>query len=108
MNKIPGFGIAKRIALKVTAHRQRHSVLILKSGNLIAYGNNDGRLHAEHDALKLRGFNFKGCTLISFRVKPSGAIGNSKPCITCEQLIKEARIRKVIYFDGKQWVEEVR
>lgn len=100
--------IAEKLALKVTARRQRHSVLILKNGNLIAYGNNDGRFHAEHDALRLSGFNFKGCTLISFRVKPSGQVGNSKPCVSCEELIRKAKIRKVIYYDGTSWVQEVR
>lgn len=100
--------IAQKLALKVTAHRQRHAVLILKNGNLIAYGNNDGRFHAEHEALSFKGLDFKGCTLISFRVKPSGQVGNSKPCVTCDQLIRENKIRKVIYYDGTSWVQEVR
>lgn len=100
--------IAQKLALKVTAHRQRHSVLILKNGNLIAFGTNDGTMHAEHKALSVPGFNYKGCTLISFRVKPSGQIGNSKPCVSCEELIKKVRIRKLIYFDGKSWIQELR
>ncbi len=99
--------IAQRLALKST-RKQRHSCLILSKGRLIAQATNN-RGHAERCALfSHEAKSYKGCTLISFRVKPDGTVGKSKPCVICDQAITKAGIRKVIYFDGKVWVEELR
>lgn len=110
--------IAEKLAKKVKSRRQRHSCLILKGGRIISQANNE-KGHAEQVALcsfvhkdgivnaNLIDF-FKGCILLSFRCKPNGTIGNSKPCKNCEKAIKFNKIRKVIYHNGLHWVEEYR
>ncbi len=121
--------IAEKLARKVHSRRQRHSCLILKGGRILSQANNE-KGHAEQLALGiyvskdslLANSNiyyrslvdpeqikiFKGAVLISFRLAPNGSIGKSKPCVACSLAIKEAGIRKVIYFDGKIWKEEYR
>lgn len=112
--------IAEKLAKKVKNKKHRHACLILDHGNLIAQANNE-KGHAEQEALKcLKPLNcaktgvedyctcFQGCTLISIRVKQSGIMGKSKPCLQCSEEIKKHRIRKLIYFDGEKWVEEWR
>lgn len=117
--------IAEKLAKKVKSRRQRHSCIILKGGRIISQANNE-KGHAEQLALGCTVFDkrnleddysidmwadrekFKGATLISFRAKPDGTIGNSKPCDKCEFAIKIHKIRKVIYFNGLHWVEEYR
>lgn len=111
--------IAKKLALKVTTRRQRHSCLILKGGRILSQANNE-KGHAEQLAL---GFvlplsnyvyvdenfireKFKGAVLISFRIAPNGSIGKSTPCQACQRAIQIAGIRKVIYFDGVIWRED--
>ena len=47
-------------------------------------------LHAEINCCK--GRNIEGCDLYIFR-----NIGNSKPCPSCEQYLKENKIRRIIY-----------
>lgn len=102
--------IAKKKALKVTTRRQRHSCLILQGGRLLTSVNNE-KGHAEQIAIA-KGLvsrpTLHNTTLISFRIKPNGEIGNSKPCVNCRKAINETDIRRIIYFDGKKWVEEFR
>lgn len=111
--------IAKKLALKVTTRRQRHSCLILKGGRILSQANNE-KGHAEQLALRLPmmldrvlGYegewakkHYKGAVLISFRIAPNGEIGKSKPCVKCAEAIQIAGIRKVIYFDGVIWKED--
>lgn len=112
----------KRMAIKVKNRKQRHAVLILDHGRIVSQATNK-KGHAERVALGFDIANidkvtktvtlatsrrFKGCTLISFRAKPCGEIGNSKPCEDCDRAINEAGIRKVVYHDGERWIEEYR
>lgn len=100
--------IAEKLAKKVFNRMQRHSCLILRGGRIVTQANNI-QGHAEQVAINRAKFNdskLKGCTLISFRFKPGGTVGNAKPCIKCQFEIEKAGIRKVIYFDGDRWKEE--
>jgi len=82
---------------------------IVKRGRLLCVGHNSKKthpkfgskenfktLHAEGDALyscKKLGIDPKGSTMIIYR--KNGL--NSRPCPSCERLIKKAGIAKVIY-----------
>ena len=102
--------IAKKQALKVTNRRQRHACLILRGGRLIASVNNE-KGHAEQIAIakaSIASPSLHNTTLVSFRIKPDGTIGNSKPCKNCVLAINDTAIRRIIFFDGTTWKEMYR
>lgn len=70
------------------------------------YGSHVVSIHAENFALIHAQTDLVGCVLYSARISRTGQLLVSKPCATCEMLIKEAGIRWVVYFNGAQYVKE--
>lgn len=59
-------------------------------------GHVGSHLHAEMNVLR---FSQPGDTLIVMRFRKDGDLSMAQPCIYCEQFIKEAKIKYVIYTD---------
>lgn len=55
--------------------------------------------HAEEDALRRCG-NPRGATLYIARVGRNGLPALAKPCSTCEPMLREARVKRVVYSIG--------
>lgn len=94
-------------------HKQHKvSCIIVKSGNVVGTGYNIVRtspksdhifrqVHAEFRALSEAGENAKGSIAYIFRQHKNGSLAIAKPCGSCEDLLKENGVKKVIYsFDG--------
>lgn len=100
--------LADNEALKTDVKRSKMSALAFsKNGTLISKTHNvrvygmkqKWTIHAEERLVaKYRGSIH---TILVFR---SNGAGTSKPCPRCRQLIQESGVRKVIYFDGKNWI----
>lgn len=100
--------LLRKIAQKSDHKSQKHSAIILKGSTLISQGYNQGIKHAEEMAInKIRHkIRLTDCILISFRTTKKGTIGKSRPCNYCMLWIKEFGPESVIYFDGKEWIQE--
>lgn len=89
--------LLSRIAKK-SPKRERHASIVMRGGAVLAHGfNHDGR-HAEVAALsKLWPSERRGTTVISFRLTPAGAEGIAFPCEKCQQFIRAAGVKKVVF-----------
>ena len=59
-------------------------------------------IHAEHKAvLKRQYYNNSGLVLYTYRETADGLPACSKPCLTCQQIIREAGISKVRFVDSQ-------
>jgi deoxycytidylate deaminase len=57
-------------------------------------------LHAETNAIIAHGIdNCDGCDILVVRINKKNKPTMAKPCFTCEQVIKDAGIRRVYYTD---------
>ncbi len=97
-----------------------HATLIMKSGRILAQGYNHKFMHSEEHAILKIGNPFspyykpfggdtviKGATFINFMVRrKTGSSGNSRPCEKCWNKMVIYGVRKVIYFNGTEFVEE--
>lgn len=106
---------ARYFAGKSTS-RQKHGAVIVKSGRVLGTGcnkdTNDPMIvspehikshcsrHAEIEAIRDASWNVRGAVLYVARVNRYGQDRNSKPCIRCEVVIKEMKIKKVIYTES--------
>jgi deoxycytidylate deaminase len=119
MNAIErGIGLAARAANFSDAHL-KVGAAILKGSRLISIGWNDSRkthpssgtryhgIHAEFSAIV---GNYKtslhGATIFVARLKKN-CLGMAKPCPACEQLIREAGIKKVYFTNNDGQVERL-
>lgn len=104
--------IARYIATKSVANK-RHGAVVVKGGRVVGTGYNKNRnstrivspelikthcsWHAEELAIKDAGDNIKNSVMYIARVNKRGEDRNSKPCPKCMSLIKENKIKKIIY-----------
>lgn len=104
----PIWGLAMSMASK-SRMKFKLGAVIFRRGKLIGFGYNSYKthptfgskehyktLHAEGDALycaKKLGNDTEGATMIIYRVNNR----NAKPCQYCQQMLKKAGIKKVIY-----------
>jgi deoxycytidylate deaminase len=109
--------VARYFAAK-SMSRRRHGAVVVKSGRVIGTGYNKDRnsplsispehikkhssRHAELEAIRDANWNVKGAILYVARVNNAGKDRNSKPCGLCQVLIRETRIKKVIYTGSEE------
>lgn len=107
--------VARYFAAKSKA-RKMHGAVMVKSGRVVGTGFNKDRnspfvvspehikphcsVHAEFQAIKEAGENAAGSVLYVARVNRQGQDRNSKPCKLCQEVIKQNKIKKVIYTKG--------
>lgn len=108
--------IAKTSQSKARHGTARHGAVIIAGGRTISTGvnidRNDPRLmddnavrrkyaavHAEVAAIRNagRGANLKGATIYVARVTRTDTPAMSKPCATCQEMLRERGIKKVVY-----------
>lgn len=94
-------GNVQRSKMSALALSPSHRRILAKSHNTRTMGSTQWTLHAEERLLaKCREYID---TILVYRENGSGT---SKPCERCARLIKEAGVKRVIYFDGNKWVTE--
>lgn len=107
--------VARYLSTKSIA-RRKHGAVIVKSGRVLGTGYNKDKnhptqvspehvkthcsRHAEIEAIRDANWNVKGAVLYVARLNLHGQDRNSKPCTRCEIVIKESKIKKVIYTEG--------
>jgi len=118
-----------KIALAVSispsnGKRNKHVALIVKGNRILSVGVNSERSHPLAKRLKLTKESesqcaelnaclklglthkeelpdFSGLTIIVVRVSKSGTLIMSKPCVGCQQLIRQCGFRKVYWSNEK-------
>lgn len=92
---------------------QKHGAVVVKGGSVLSLGFNKQKnadivnpseavspeyftVHAEIDALNRAG-NTEGATIYIARVNNNGEERYSRPCNSCAEAIRKAKIRTVIY-----------
>lgn len=68
-----------------------------------------GKLHAETMVLYpfyRNSTNLSGATIVTYREKKDGTLGNSRPCNRCLSLIKRLGIKKLMYTTDTGYAEE--
>lgn len=112
----------KELRLKAEHHQHKLSAIILLKGRPVSFGFNNGikthpkaskyteypTLHAEMSAIfKVKNKDIlRYCTLVVYREDRMGNLAMSRPCVACQQLIKECGIKKVVYTTKDGWIEE--
>jgi len=105
----PFLSLAKKVAKKSWHKSFFHSAVLIRGGSLIATGYNKGNRHAEMACIgKAWGSEVEGCTLLSIRVTKGGLLANGKPCFDCEQALRKAGIKKIMYSTADRTIEEMR
>lgn len=103
--------VAKAIRLSEKARHKchRHAALVYRGGNLVAQGVNHDEVHAEVQALKkLWPDHRRGTTVLSVRMTRGGKLGMAKPCPECEEYMREAGVKKVVYSDDNGQMQTMR
>lgn len=79
---------------------QKLGAILVRGGNIVSRGHNsylNGR-HAEDACLgSVWKSEVQGCTLFVVRIRKNQDYGLSKPCKACEKLIREAKVKKVVF-----------
>lgn len=113
------FSLAVKIA-GLSECRYAHGAVIRKGKSIVSvacnkitthpvqrrYGKHVCSLHAEIRAIILAKGDVTGYTIASARVTAGNKRAISRPCNTCWELLVEAGIRDVIYFDGEEIIKE--
>jgi deoxycytidylate deaminase len=96
-------------------HRFQHGAIITDHGKVRAVGVNfarndprnveipDSSVHAEIAALNSIRGNSQGLTLYVARQRKNGDAAQSKPCVSCQQKIEKAGIKRVVYTTDEQF-----
>lgn len=107
-------------ASKYSSHRQhRIGTVIMIKNRPVAVGFNHSKshpcmgikkTHAELSAiLSVKNKNrLKGATMVVFRRRKDGSLGNARPCEHCQKLLDQYGFSKFIYTTDGGWCEESR
>ncbi len=102
----PGGRVSKRRGLK-----SRHGAIIFRGNSVITARPNTRKtnpklcsytkfpyVHAEQNAILAAGTdNTIGSSMLVIRIGADGSLRNSKPCVVCQQFIRDAGIRRVFF-----------
>jgi pyrimidine deaminase RibD-like protein len=93
---------AMRLASEKARHRaHRHAALVYRGGALISQGTNHDEVHAEVAALRrLWPSHREDTTVVSIRMTKGNKLGMAKPCPNCEEYMRLAGVKKVVYSDA--------
>lgn len=92
-----------KLAIEDSHHpRYAHAALIAKGKSILAEGANFAGIHAEADALRTAegcGADISGATMYTLMVRRrSGSLGDGSPCKECMDLIRAAKLRRVVVY----------
>ena len=91
----------RKLAKTSKHYRSQHAALVAKGKSVLAQSTNTEGHHAEASALASLWSTSaaKGATLYTLmRRTKSGSLGNGAPCPACMDLIKAAKIRRVVVY----------
>lgn len=87
----------------------RHAAMVFRGGNIVATGSNHETIHAEVQALKKLWPDHRvGTTVMSIRMTRGGVLGMAKPCPACEDFMRKAGVKKVIYSNNHGQMEKMK
>jgi len=111
------FDLAKKLSYKSEYHHKLGAVVV-KKGKVIGIGFNKPNkthtkattpfktIHAEFDAIiGVSKEDLIGATIYVYRQHADGSPASSKPCASCENLIRLAGISKVCYTGNRTYEE---
>lgn len=114
--KIKFFELARKLSHKSDYGRCKLGCVIVKKGKVIGVGFNKRKTnpnsthpfkttHAELDAIlnSNRIGDLAGSDLYIFRQIKDGSLANSFPCIYCQDLLREFKIKNVFYTDKNRY-----
>src|ERR1700723_3260155 len=105
----PFLNLAKRIARKSSHNSFFHSAILIKGSNILSMAPNRGTKHAEIGCLdKVWSSETKNCIILSIRITKGGLLANAKPCPNCEQALRLAGVKKILYSTANRQIEEMR
>lgn len=111
--------LAKNIAKKSSHKRYHYGCILFKKNKILSFGYNllkthpksphpFKHIHAEfHCLLGVPDNDIKDSSIYIYMERiGTETKGISKPCKDCEKMLRNAGVRKVIYFDGNKYLEE--
>jgi deoxycytidylate deaminase len=113
------FQIAKKLSQKSDHRQHRLGCILVKGNSLIGLGFNQNKthtkstnefrtLHAEVSAIvNANEEDLYGSVAYVYRETKSGALGLSKPCAACENMLRSFGIKKVYYTSPEGYKEEI-
>lgn len=106
--KLKFFNVAKKLS-SLSNHKKPMGCVVVRGKKIISRGYNIKKthpeshsfynlLHAEHVAI-LNAYkqDLKGCEVYVYRETKDGLLGNSRPCVYCERILRSSGIKKVFY-----------
>ncbi|NJO65070.1 MAG: hypothetical protein HC836_45270 [Richelia sp. RM2_1_2] len=109
--KLRFFKLAEKLASKSNHPVHKHGAVLVYKNQILGIGFNDCKTsprsphpwktkHAEFSAVLSAGLeNLSGYDIYIVRKRKNGELANSKPCQSCETMLKSLNVRKVYYSD---------
>lgn len=85
--------------------KKTHSVGWNKIRNSPAIDWENASVHAEEVALRGAHRGGRGGTIYVVRLGARGALLPSYPCEKCQELITNARVKRIVWWNGDKWVK---
>lgn len=116
--KLRLFKIAEKLADKSDHNSHKHGAVLTRKNNVIGLGFNQYKthpksthgfhmIHAEFSAILNSGLEtFQNCELYVVRKRKNGTLANSKPCSSCEKMLRLLGIEKVYYSTDSSFHKE--
>ena len=111
------FELAKRLIVNSTHHQHRIAAILVKKNRVIGVGYNLLKTHpssphhykSQHAEFRaiwgIHPADLKGADIYVYREHKSGTPALSKPCPSCQELIKKSGIKKIYYTDYSSFKE---
>lgn len=112
------FKLAEKLAQKSDHQDHKHGAVLIRKNNVLGIGFNQNKthsksihpfrtIHAEFSAvLNSQQESFEGCELYVVRKRKNGQLANSKPCSSCEKMLRSLGIEKVYYSTDNNFTKE--
>ncbi len=102
--------LAPKISERSTNRSFIHICFAVRGGSIVSIGFNHDKIHAEQVCLNRIWQNKRqNLTLVSLRLTRSRTkLAMAKPCDECMKLIKESKIKKVLYSTPERTIETLK
>ncbi len=103
------FKLAEKLSQKSSHPDYKHGAVVVHGNRILGIGFNECRIHSKsRHPFKMRHAEFSavlntaredlsGCDIYVFRRGKDGIIRNSKPCQSCESMLRLLNIRRVYF-----------
>jgi deoxycytidylate deaminase len=116
--KMRFFKLAEKLAEKSNHPAHKHGAVLVRKSTIIGLGFNQSKthpksnhtfrmIHAEFSAVLNSGQeNLEGCEIYIVRKRKNGELANSKPCNSCERMLRLLSIGRVYYSTDTYFTKE--